>query len=273
MGRPHTLRTHDLSPRVSMPQTTIYAAPRSAGPQTTPPAVATVELARLFGRNAALAGVSLHVEPGRTVALLGPNGAGKTTLLRILATAIRPSFGSAIIDGIDVAAAPELIRPRVAYLSHATGLYDDLTADENLRFAATMLGRPDAADAARHALDEVGLAAVAGGRVRSFSAGMRRRLALGRLLLSSTPLVLLDEPHAALDAEGMALVDRLLGRWRAAGVTVLVASHQAERVVKLADGWARLDGGLLVEVDGEGVSATLPARSPAPARAAAVMDR
>jgi ABC-type Mn2+/Zn2+ transport system ATPase subunit len=85
--------------------------------------------------------------------------------------------------------------------------------------------------------------------------------------------VLLDEPHAALDAEGMALVDRLLGRWRAAGVTVLVASHQAERVVKLADGWARLDGGLLVEVGGEGVSATLPARSPAPARAAAVMDR
>jgi heme exporter protein A len=257
-----------------MPQTTIYAAPRSAGPQTTPPAVATVELARLFGRNAALAGVSLRVGPGRTVALLGPNGAGKTTLLRILATAIRPSFGTATIDGIDVAAAPELIRPRVAYLSHATGLYDDLTAEENLRFAATMLGvGPDAADAARHALGEVGLAAVARERVRGFSAGMRRRLALGRLLLSRTPLVLLDEPHAALDAEGMALVDRLLGRWREAGATVLVASHQAERVMKLASGWARLDGGLLVEVGGEGISATLPERPPAAARAAAAVDR
>jgi heme exporter protein A len=256
-----------------MPQTTIYAAPRSAGPQTTPPAVATLELARLFGRNAALAGVSLRVEPGRTVALLGPNGAGKTTLLRILATAIRPSFGSATIDGIDVAAEPHLIRPRVAYLSHATGLYDDLTADENLRFAATMLGRPDVADAARHALDGVGLVNVARERVRGFSAGMRRRLALGRLLLSRTSLVLLDEPHAALDADGMALVDRLLGRWREAGVTVLVASHQAERVTRLADGWARLDGGLLVEVGGEGVSATLPGRSPSPARVAAATDR
>ena len=256
-----------------MPQTTIYAAPRSAGPQTTPPAVATVELARLFGRNAALAGVSLRVDAGRTVALLGPNGAGKTTLLRILATAIRPSFGSAAIEGIDVAAAPELIRPRVAYLSHATGLYDDLTADENLRFAASMLGRTHVAEAARHALEDVGLAPVARERVRGFSAGMRRRLALGRLLLSSPSLVLLDEPHAALDAEGMALVDRLLGRWHDAGVTVLIASHQAERVMKLADGWARLDGGLLVEVGGVGVSASHRAGSPAPVRTAQAVDR
>jgi heme exporter protein A len=256
-----------------MPQTTIYAAPRSAGPQTPPPAVATVELARLFGRSAALAGVSLRVESGRTIALLGPNGAGKTTLLRILATAIRPSFGSAAVNGIDVAAAPELVRPRVAYLSHATGLYDDLTAEENLRFAATMLGRADGPDATRLALDEVGLAAVARDRVRGFSAGMRRRLALGRLLLSRTPLVLLDEPHAALDAEGMGLVDRLMARWREAGVTVLVASHQAERVTRQADGWARLDGGLLLEVGGEGVSAATAARAVPPLRAPATVDR
>ena len=80
-----------------MPQTTIYAAPRTRE-QTPPPAVATHELARLFGRSAALAGVSLRVEAGRTVALLGPNGAGKTTLLRILATSLRPSFGRAEIE-------------------------------------------------------------------------------------------------------------------------------------------------------------------------------
>jgi heme exporter protein A len=256
-----------------MPQTTIYAAPRSAGQQSTPPAVVTDELARLFGRSAALAGVSLRVERGRTVALLGPNGAGKTTLLRILATAVRPSFGTAVIDGIDVAAAPELVRPRVAYLSHATGLYDDLTADENLRFAATMLGRPDVADAALGALEEVGLAPVANDRVRGFSAGMRRRLAVGRLLLSSAPLVLLDEPHATLDGEGMALVDRLVGRWRQRGATVLVASHQAERVMQQADGWARLDNGLLVEIGGQGLSATLPSQVRASERAAAVLER
>lgn len=237
-----------------MPQTTIYAAPRTRE-QTPPPAVATHELARLFGRSAALAGVSIQVAAGRTVALLGPNGAGKTTLLRVLATSLRPSFGTAEVEGIDVSRRPDLVRPRVAYLSHATGLYDDLTAAENLRFAAAMRGIVDAPAAVREALAEVGLVPDADRRVRGYSAGMRRRLALGRLLIGEYAVVLLDEPHAALDADGMALVDRLLGRWRERGVTVLVASHQAERVMRLADGWARLDGGLLVETGGIGVSA------------------
>jgi heme exporter protein A len=237
-----------------MPQTTIYSAPPRS-PLVPIPAVATRDLARLFGRSAALAGVSLDIERGRLVALLGPNGAGKTTLLRILATSLRPTFGTAHIDGIDVAERPELVRRRVAYLSHATGLYDELTAAENLSFAATMLGIPDAAAAVASAIAEVGLDAERDRRVRGFSAGMRRRLALGRLLLRSPSLVMLDEPHATLDAEGMALVDRLLQRWHEAGITVLVASHQSERVTRLADAWARLDGGLLVEVGGEGITA------------------
>jgi heme exporter protein A len=245
-----------------MPQTTIYAAPRIR--EQTPPAVATHELARLFGRSAALAGVSLSVERGAVVALLGPNGAGKTTLLRVLATALRPSFGSADVDGIDVAARPDLVRGRVGYLSHATGLYDDLTAAENLRFAATMLGLTDAGALAERALSEVGLSVDANRRVRGFSAGMRHRLAIARLLLGRPGLVLLDEPHATLDADGMRLVDELVRRWKASGSTVLVASHQAERVGRLADGWARLDGGLLAETGGDGVTALAPASLGAP---------
>jgi heme exporter protein A len=248
-----------------MPQTTIYAAPRSRE-QTPPPAVATHQLARLFGRSAALAGVSLRIESGSTVALLGPNGAGKTTLLRILATALRPSFGSAQVCQIDVAQQPGRVRPKVAYLAHATALYDDLTAAENLAFAAAMRGIGQAPAAARAVLDEVGLTLDADRRVGAFSAGMRRRVALGRLLLGEPALVLLDEPHAALDADGMALVDRLIERWHAAGVTVLIASHQAERVLRLADGWARLDGGLAVEADGTGVQVVddAPQGVPAP---------
>jgi heme exporter protein A len=246
--------THDRQPRASsMPQTTIYAAPRTRE-QTPPPAVATHELARLFGRSAALAGISFQVQYGSTVALLGANGAGKTTLLRILATSLRPSFGRAEVLGIDVNQRPDLIRARIAYLSHANGLYDDLTAAENLRFAAGMRGIEDPARAARAAIGEVGLAADANRRVRGFSAGMRRRLALGRLMLGSPSLVLLDEPHAGLDADGMQLVDRLLARWRESAVTVLVASHQADRVTKMADGWARLEGGLLLEAGGNGAS-------------------
>ena len=141
-----------------MPQTTIYVSPRSLGaPDTRPPAVATTDLARLFAGSPALAGVSLQVDAGRTVALLGPNGAGKTTLLRLLATAIRPSYGRATVDGLDLDRDAALVRERVAYLSHATGLYDDLSARENLRFAAAMLGTPDPAARVDRALADVGL--------------------------------------------------------------------------------------------------------------------
>lgn len=255
-----------------MPQTTIFSAPPNS-PLVPIPAVATHDVARLFGESAALAGVSLSVEAGRIVTLLGPNGAGKTTLLRILATSLRPTFGSALVDGIDVVARPELVRRRVGLLSHATGLYEDLTAAENLRFAATMLGLGDAVEASRAALGEVGLTIDADRRVRGFSAGMRRRLALARLLLAAPSLILLDEPHAALDAEGMDLVDRLVARWREGGATVLVASHHADRIMDLADGWARLDGGLLVDTGGPGVHALSPAPQARPAPVTAVVDR
>ena len=259
-----------------MPQTTIYVAPRLAGTLgTVPPAIATVDLARLFQRSAALAGVSLTVEIGRTVALLGPNGAGKTTLLRLCAAAIRPSFGSLAIDGVDAVEHPEVIRERVVYLSHATGHYDDLTAEENLRFATIMFGWGvrEGREVAREALATVGLEAVAGERVRVFSAGMRKRLAIGRLLVARPSLVLLDEPHASLDASGMALVDELIGLWHEAGVTVVVASHQAERVGGMADGSVRLDGGLVAEVSGAGVFAGPVAPLPQRRLAVAGMDR
>ena len=239
-----------------MPQTTIYVAPSLGPPDNPPPAVATVELARLFGRSAALAGVSLRVEPGCAIALLGPNGAGKTTLLRILSTAIRPTFGSAEVDGLDVARHGDLVRTRVAYLSHSSGLYDDLTAAENLRFAATMLGVPRDETERRitEALEEVALRTNGAQRVAGFSAGMRKRLALARLLLSPHSLLLLDEPHAALDEDGMRLVDDLIRRWREVGITVLVASHAADRLRPMVDGSVRLDGGLVAEFSGSGVS-------------------
>ena len=246
-----------------MPQTTIYVSPRSLGaPDTRPPAVVTADLARLFAGRAALAGVSVRIDAGRCVALLGPNGAGKTTLLRVLSTALRPSYGTAAVDGYDLGSRPELVRPRVAYLSHATGLYEDLTARENLRFAATLLGTEDAESRVDRALVDIGLADRAGDRVRELSAGMRKRLALGRILLGSASLVLLDEPYAALDAEGMDLVDALLPAWRAVGVTVVLASHATDRLAPLLDGRVLLDRGLVVEVTGEGVAATPPVLRP-----------
>jgi len=245
-----------------MPQTTIYVSPRSLGaPDERPPAVVTTGLARLFAGSAALAGVSLTIEAGRTVALLGPNGAGKTTLLRLLATAIRPSFGTALVDGLDLDRHPDLVRPRVAYLPHATGLYDDLTARENLAFAALMLDTPDAAARVERALADMGLADRADERVRSYSAGMRKRLALARLLLGRASLILLDEPMAALDTDGMDLVEQLLAAWKEVGVTVLIAAHSTDRLEGHLDARIVMDRGLVAEVSGRGVTSAPPAAS------------
>ena len=252
-----------------MPQTTIYVSPRSVGePDSRPPAVLATDLARLFAASPALVDVSLEIAAGRLVILRGPNGAGKTTLLRILSTAIRPSLGSALVDGLDIVRDADQVRPRIAYLAHATGLYDDLTAEENLRFGATLLGTPHAAERVRRALDDVGLGARRHDRVGTFSAGMRRRLALGRMLLGSPSLVLLDEPYAALDADGMAIVDELLAAWRDAGVTVLLASHASERVEDRCDGTVRLEGGIVTEISGMAVR--IPARAAPGADAAPI---
>jgi heme ABC exporter ATP-binding subunit CcmA len=234
-------------------------------------AIVEVEgIARSFGETQALCGVDLSVPEGGVVALLGPNGAGKTTLLRLLATAIRPSYGSAAVDGLDVGRDVQLVRERVAYLSHATGLYDDLTARENLEFAATMLSTPHSSARVARALDDVGLASRADDRVGSFSAGMRRRLALGRILLGQASLVLLDEPTAALDADGFALVEQLLEAWREAGVSVLMASHSTDRLERWVDAHVVLDRGLVSEVSGVGVTwaPPTPIGDPQPATAA-----
>ena len=257
-----------------MPQTTIYVSPRSLGaPDTRPPAAETTELARLFSGSAALAGISIRIDAGRTVALLGPNGAGKTTLLRILATSLRSSYGSARVDGLDLVRDAGLVRERVAYLPHATGLYDDLTARENLDFAATLLGTEDRRARVERALSDVGLADRADDRVRSFSAGMRRRLALGRILLGRPSLVLLDEPYAALDRDGMELVDQLLAAWHEVGVTVLVASHATERLEAFLDATLVLDRGLVVAISGEGVASTTPLPAGGPGSRAAEVVR
>lgn len=196
---------------------------------------------RRFGASWVLRGVSLRVAPGEIVGLLGANGSGKSTLLRILATLLRANGGVARIGGVDVATDPDGVRRRVGFLAHSAGLYDDLTARENLAFAATMLGRPAEELDAR--LERVGLTAVADRRVRGFSAGMQRRLALARLQLASPRALLLDEPYCNLDSDGIALMNGTLRRAVADGAAALVVLHETapatgllDRTVTIADG-------------------------------------
>ncbi|MEX2501039.1 MAG: heme ABC exporter ATP-binding protein CcmA [Trueperaceae bacterium] len=212
-----------------------------------PPAVRLDRIQRRWGREQVLRGVSLQVAAGRIVALRGRNGSGKTTLLRLLATRLRPRAGRAAVFGHDLVKDAAAVRRHVAYLSVQGGSYGTLTARENLRLACTLSGtRPDGVD---DALVRVGLRPHAERRVRVFSSGMKRRLGLARLLLLDADLWLLDEPYASLDDDGRTLVDGLLDRARERGRTVLIASHEPDRLADRIDATITIDQGRLVAGD------------------------
>ena len=181
-------------------------------------------LGKRFGIRWVLRGVSLEVGRGEAVGLLGPNGSGKSTILRILGTLLNPNAGTGSVNGLDIVRDASGVREQVGYLAHTPGLYDDLTARENLRFAADMLGLPYTA--VECCLERVGLAHVAAERVRGFSAGMQRRLALARLILRAPRVLLLDEPYSNLDAGGVELMNSIILGLVQAGGAALVVLHE-----------------------------------------------
>lgn len=220
-------------------------------PGVRPVAVEVEGLARRFGRRWALRGVSLRVEPGEVVALAGHNGSGKTTLLRVVATLLRPTRGVVRVCGRDVVGDAAGVREHVGMMGHIPGLYDDLTAAENLRFAVRMLGRRVEAGRIAEALGAVGLEAEAGERVRGFSAGMRRRLALARLRLQGPDVLLLDEPYASFDADGVDLLNGFIRETANRGGAVMVATHDLGRGSGVVERVVVLEAGRLA---GEGVA-------------------
>ena len=210
------------------------------------PAVQTERLAKRFARTWALRGVSLTVQTGESVCLLGPNGSGKTTLLRLLATAARPSHGDARVFGFDTARDGDDVRRRVGLLSHRTFLYGEMTAAENLRFAAEMYGLDLDGPGLAERLAAVGLADAAGARVRGFSQGMTQRLALARATLHRPSLLFLDEPYNALDAAGLQLLDKYLTEFTAGGGTTILVTHQVEKGLSACQRAVALRGGRVV---------------------------
>lgn len=223
----------------------------AGGPAQVSRPAAVVELdgiARRFGIQWPLRGVSLSVGPGEGVALMGRNGSGKTTLLRILSTALRPTRGSGRILGHDLVAEGDAVRARTGVLGHAPGLYLDLSPRENLRFAQRMHGARVDETAIERALERVSLADFADARVRHFSSGMMRRVSLARLLLREHAVLLLDEPYASFDADGIALLDEIANAARARGAAVIVATHDPGRAREMAGRVVMMQQGLLREV-------------------------
>ncbi|MSV31931.1 MAG: heme ABC exporter ATP-binding protein CcmA [Bryobacterales bacterium] len=205
------------------------------------PAVAAAGVWKYFGDYPALRDVRFDLGAGECLALLGRNGAGKTTLLRIMGGLSGTSKGDVLIDGCAVRASET--RARIGWLGHSIGLYDELTARENLRTFGRLYGVTAAT--VSEWLQRVNLTHVADAPVREYSRGMRQRLAVARAFLHGPRLLLLDEPFTSLDDKAIALLQGLLTAARAEGVTIILSTHQIREAMELASFVALLDRGKL----------------------------
>ena len=195
-------------------------------------AVAAEGVWKFYGDYPALRDVRLTIEPGACLALIGRNGAGKTTLLRTIAGFSRPGKGEVKIFGESPRESGA--RRRIGFLGHGIGVYDELSALENLRLFGRLFGLADPNRSALEWLERTGLDRVRNGLVREFSRGMRQRLAVARAFLHEPSVLLLDEPFTALDDKAIAVLQTLLREAIAGGKTVVMSTHQLREALELA---------------------------------------
>ncbi|HEY8208897.1 MAG TPA: ABC transporter ATP-binding protein [Myxococcaceae bacterium] len=192
-------------------------------------------LSKAFGERPAVEGLSFQVQEGEVFGLLGPNGAGKTTTVRMLTGLLQPSSGDATVLGLDVRTGAERLRRAVGLLTEQPGLYDRLTAEENLRYFIKLneLDEPAAWARARRYLERFGL----GGRERepagSYSKGMRQKLAIVRAIVHEPKVIFLDEPTSGLDPEAARTVRDAVAELASEGRTIILCSHNLPEVERL----------------------------------------
>jgi ABC-2 type transport system ATP-binding protein len=194
-------------------------------------------LTKTYGSTAAVDHISFNVGGGEIFGLLGPNGAGKTTTILMLLGLTDISEGEVRVLGFDPAREPLSVKRRVGYLPDTVGFYDNLTAADNLRYTARLIGFRFTEREKRiaDALDRVGLAEFAENRVGTFSRGMRQRLGLAEILMKGAQIAILDEPTSGLDPHATAELLGIIRGFKAEGVSVLLSSHLLERVQSVCD--------------------------------------
>ena len=218
-----------------------------APPPTAFPRVSLDRVTKVYGRQRALAGVSLELRAGTICGLLGQNGAGKSTLLGILATLLRPTSGEVRYGAVPHARAARDLRGTIGLVAHDSFLYADLTARENLRLFARLYGLAEPEARAAELIARVGLEAAQDRVVRTYSRGMQQRLALARALVHDPPLLLLDEPFTGLDRAAVEMLKELLVERRAAGAILLLVTHDLEIAAELCGHLAILKGGKVAD--------------------------
>ena len=206
-------------------------------------AVEVRDVSKRFGRRWALARISYQLPAGRSLLLTGHNGSGKTTLLKVIATSLRPTAGSLRVLGLDALEQREEIRSQVGLLAHASFLYEDLSAEQNLVVLARLLGVPSPKEAAGALLTRVGLGKRSDHPIRHFSAGMRKRLAIARLLLKAPRIALLDEPFGELDPAGIDQMERIIADLKRSGTALILATHLVEQGLALCESRLHLQEG------------------------------
>ncbi len=189
------------------------------------------------GTRLAVDNVSFEVQAGEVFGLLGPNGAGKTTTLRMLATLLKPSSGTATLNGLDIARQPEKVREQIGFLSGDMGLYGRLTPLEILDF----FGRLNGMDATRRAsriqflITRLDMQSFAGVRTDKLSTGMKQKTAIARTMLNDPPVLILDEPTSGLDVPTARTIETTIVEAKTAGKSVLYSTHVMEEAEYLCD--------------------------------------
>jgi len=209
------------------------------------PVIEAHHLTKRYGGTTAVDRVSFTIAPGEIFGLLGPNGAGKTTTILMLLGLTDISGGQTRVLGHDPVREPLAVKRRVGYLPDEVGFYDHLSAADNLRYTARLIGLPPAAREQRiaAALERVQLGHVADHRVATFSRGMRQRLGLAEIVMKDAAIAILDEPTSGLDPQATMELLAIIRGLKQDGVAVLLSSHLLERVQSVCDRVALFQGG------------------------------
>ena len=216
----------------------------------TEPMIELRRIHRFFGNTKAVNDVSFEVYRGQVFGFIGPNGAGKTTSMRILSTLELPSYGDAFVDGFSVINDPDLVRRRLGFMPDGFSMYQNMNCVEYLDFFARsygLLGK-DRIAALRRTLSFTGLDKIASKPITGLSKGMRQRLCLGRSMIHSPAVLILDEPANGLDPRARIELRQMIQQLAVEGTTILVSSHILTELAEMCDQVGIIERGRLLAV-------------------------